>query len=163
MESLGAKFVAAEGIVAEGAGGYAKELAEEQHRRELEVIGATLKEMDLVITTALIPGKPAPRLITRAMLAAMKPGAVVVDLAAEAGGNCEATEAGRDVTAGGVTVLGPLNLPSTLPTDASQMLSRNLLTLIRHLAPEGRLTIDLNDEITGAMALVHRGEVRHRA
>lgn len=163
VESLGARFVAAEGITAEGTGGYAKELAEEQHRRELEVIGKALQEMDLVISTALIPGKPAPRLITRAMLGAMKPGAVVVDLAAEAGGNCEATEAGKEVTAGTVTVLGPLNLPSTIPADASQMYSRNLLTLVRHLAPEGRLVVDLNDEITGALALVHGGEVRHRA
>lgn len=163
VESLGAKFVAAEGITAEGAGGYAKELAEEQHRRELEVIGTALKEMELVITTALIPGRPAPRLITRAMLATMKPGAVIVDLAAEAGGNCEATEAGKDVRVGGVTVLGPLNLPSSVPGHASQMFSRNLVALVRHLAPKGQLVIDLNDEITGAMALAHGGEVRHRA
>ena len=165
VESLGARFVAAEGIVAEGAGGYAKELGEEQHRRELEVIGAALREMDLVITTALIPGKPAPRLITHAMLETMKPGAVIVDLAAEAGGNCEATEAGRDVSVGGVTVLGPVNLPGSMPLHASEMFARNLQALVQHLAPTGAgaLVIDLKDDITGPMALVHGGEVRTRA
>jgi H+-translocating NAD(P) transhydrogenase subunit alpha len=162
VESLGAKFVAAQAVAAEAetTGGYAKELATEQHRRELELIAQHLHDMDLVITTALIPNRPAPRLITAAMVRAMKPGSVIVDLAAEAGGNCELTRPDETVHEGGVVILGPTNLPATVPLHASQMFSRNLLTLLQHLVTAGKLTVDLADEITGAMVVTHQGEIR---
>src|SRR5207302_1847982 len=162
VESLGASFVAPEAVTtaAEAAGGYAAELGEDQQRRELELIHRHIREMDLVITTALIPGRPAPRLITGAMVRDMRSGAVIVDLAAEAGGNCELTRPDETVREGGVTVLGPLNLPATVPLHASQMYSRNLQTLLQHLVKEGALAVDLADEITGAMVVTHQGEIR---
>jgi NAD(P) transhydrogenase subunit alpha len=162
VESLGASFVAAEAVTAaaEAAGGYAAELGEDQQRRELELIHRHIREMDLVITTALIPGRPAPRLITGAMVRDMRSGAVIVDLAAEAGGNCELTRPDETVREGGVTVLGPLNLPATVPLHASQMYSRNLQTLLQHLVKDGALAVDLADEITGAMVVTHQGEIR---
>jgi NAD(P) transhydrogenase subunit alpha len=160
--SLGAKFVASELVApgAEAAGGYAKEQAADEQARTLAAIGAALPEMDLVVSTAAIPGRPAPRLITAAMVATMKPGAVIVDVSAETGGNCELTKPGEVVVAHGVTILGPLNLPSTAAGHASQMFGRNVLTLLQHLAPKNELTIALDDEITGAMAVVHDGQVR---
>ena len=126
----------------------------------LAAIGAHLADMDLVITTAAIPGRAAPRLITSAMLATMRPGSVVVDLAAETGGNCEATRAGETVTVGGVTVIGAVNLPATMPFHASQTYGRNVLTLLQHLSKDGALALDPADEITGAMLAVHGGKVR---
>ena len=165
VQSLGATFVEAEAVssAAEGAGGYAKELAEEQQQKVLEAVGKVLPGIDLVITTAQIPGKPAPRLITSAMLATMAPGAVVVDLAAETGGNCEATVPGETIEVNGVTVMGPLNLPATVPLHASQMFGRNVLTFLQHLAPGNELKLDLADEITGPMAVTHDGAVRFGA
>lgn len=165
VQSLGATFIEAEAVSpsAEGAGGYAKELAQEQQQKVLEAVGKVLPTVDLVITTAQIPGKPAPRLITDAMLATMHPGSVVVDLAAETGGNCEATRAGETVVAHGVIVMGPLNLPATVPLHASQMFGRNVLTLLQHLAPAADLNVDLADEITGPMAVTHAGAVRFGA
>jgi len=162
VQSLGATFIEAEAVstAAEGAGGYAKELAQEQQAKVLEAVGKVLPTMDLVITTAQIPGKPAPRLITDAMLATMQPGAVVVDLAAETGGNCEATRAGETVVVHGVTIMGPLNLPASVPLHASQMFGRNVLTLLQHLAPTAEMKLDLADEITGPMAVTHAGAVR---
>jgi len=162
VQSLGATFIEAEAVstAAEGAGGYARELATEQQQKVLEAVGKVLPTMDLVITTAQIPGKPAPQLITNAMLAAMQPGAVVVDLAAETGGNCEATRAGETVVVHGVIVMGPLNLPASVPLHASQMFGRNVLTLLQHLAPTAEMTLDLADEITGPMAVTHAGAVR---
>ena len=160
--SLGAKFVAAE-LVSSGAetkGGYAKEQGEDEQARTLAAIGAAIPEMDLVISTAAIPGRPAPRLITAAMVATMKPGAVIVDVAAETGGNCELTKPGETIDVHGVTIMGPLNLPSTTAGHASAMFSRNVLTLLQHLAPQNTLTISLDDEITGAMAVAHDGQVR---
>jgi NAD(P) transhydrogenase subunit alpha len=113
------------------------------------------------VTTAQIPGRPAPTLVTREMVESMRPGSVIVDLAAETGGNCELTKAGETVDHSGVVIIGPVNLPATLPTHASQMLSRNVLTFIQHLVTkEGALNIDLDDEITGAMALAHAGQLR---
>jgi H+-translocating NAD(P) transhydrogenase subunit alpha len=155
VQSLGAAFIAADMVQAgaETAGGYAKELAHDQHERELEVIHRHIKDMDLVITTAQIPGKKAPLLITRAMVADMKPGAVIVDLAAETGGNCELTEAGKTVNAGGVLVIGAVHLAATIPFHASQMYSKNLETLLKHLVKDGKVNLDPNDEITGAMIL----------
>jgi H+-translocating NAD(P) transhydrogenase subunit alpha len=163
VQSLGAKFVASELVSAgaEVAGGYAKEQGQDEQARTLAAIGGALPEMDLVVSTAAIPGRPAPRLITTAMLATMKPGSVVVDVSAETGGNCQATVPGETVEVHGVTVMGPLNLPSTAAYHASQMYSRNVLTLLQHLAPKDQpLTIDLTDEITGAMTVVHAGQIR---
>ncbi len=117
----------------------------------------------MVITTALIPGRPAPLLITEEMVGDMKPGSVIVDLAAEAGGNCALTRAGEDVTAGGVTILGPVNLPSSMPTHASQMYSKNITTFLDHLLDEGELKLDFEDEITSATCITHEGRVRHEA
>ena len=160
--SLGAKFIAPElaSSGAEAAGGYAKEQAEDDQVRTLTAIGAALPEMDLVISTAAIPGRPAPRLITAAMVATMKAGAVIVDVAAESGGNCELTVPGETVEVHGVTIMGPLNLPSTTAGHASAMFGRNVLTLLQHLAPKNELTISLDDEITGPMAVTHDGVVR---
>lgn len=161
VESLGATFIAAEAVtVAETSGGYATELAAEQHRRELDLIHQHIRAMDLVITTALVPNRPAPRLVTADMVRDMKPGSVIVDLAAEAGGNCELTRPDEVVDADGVTILGPLNLPATVPTHASQMLSRNVVTLLEHLIKDRAVSVDLSDEITGGMVVTHQGEIR---
>ena len=162
VQSLGAAFVEVP-VQAEGAGGYAKELAEDQQRRVLEAIAAHVPAQDLVITTAQVPGRPAPRLITAEMIRSMKPGSVVVDLAAETGGNCEVTKPGEAVEEAGVHVLGPLNVPSTLAFHASQTYSRNLMSLLQHLLDkEGKPRLDVQDEITGAMMMTHQGEVRKR-
>lgn len=160
VQSLGATFIAAEQVAAEGAGGYARELAAEQQQKVLQAVGKVLPTSDLVITTAQVPGKPAPRLITGDMLATMTPGSVIVDLAAESGGNCEATRAGETVRVNGVTILGPLNLAASLPLHASQMYGRNVLTLLQHLTQSGALAIETADEITGPMAVTHAGAVR---
>jgi NAD(P) transhydrogenase subunit alpha len=162
VQSLGATFVAAElaSDAAQDKGGYAKPQSETERERTLEVLDAHLKEMDLVIATAAIPAKRAPVLITDAMVSHMKPGAVIVDVAAETGGNCELTKPGETVEAHGVTILGPLNLPSTAAVHASQMFSRNVSTLLQHLVKDGEIRIDVGDEITGAMAVTHAGELR---
>ena len=164
VQSLGASFVAAEalGAGAEGAGGYARAQTEDEQARTQAALANHIKDMDLVISTAAIPGRRAPVLITEAMVASMKPGSVIVDLAAETGGNCALTRAGETVvTANGVTILGPVNLPSTMPLHASQMFSRNVLTLLQHLiSKEGQLVVSMDDEITGPMCLVHAGQVR---
>jgi NAD(P) transhydrogenase subunit alpha len=162
VESLGATFVEAEAAVqgAETAGGYARELAEEQQRRVLEVVARHLAQMDLVVTTAQIPGKPAPRLITADMVRSMRPGSVIVDLAAESGGNCEVTVPGEEVAVGGVLVVGPVNLASSVPLHASQMYGRNVLTFLEYHAADGAFRADLDDPITGPMCLVHAGAVR---
>lgn len=161
VQSLGAAFVEVPAVAAEGQGGYAKELGQDEQARVLAAVAAHLKDVDLVVTTAAIPGRAAPRLVTAAMVASMRPGSVIVDLAAEAGGNCELTRAGETVEAHGVTILGPANLAATLPLHASQMYSRNVLTLLTHLSTkEGALRLDPADEITGAMLVVHDGKVR---
>ena len=155
VQSLGATFVASEAVSkdAETAGGYARQQSEDEQARTLETIGKHIVSQDLVITTALIPGRPAPRLITAEMVRGMRPGSVIVDLAAEAGGNCELTKPDERVVDNGVTIVGPTNLPSTVPLHASQMFSRNLETLIKHLAPDGALALDENEEIVKAMLL----------
>ncbi|MEO8294597.1 MAG: Re/Si-specific NAD(P)(+) transhydrogenase subunit alpha [Gemmatimonadota bacterium] len=164
VQSLGASFIAADmaSAGAETAGGYAQELAHDQHERELEAIHRHIRDMDLVITTAQIPGRPAPRLITEAMIGDMKPGAVIVDLAADSGGNCELTQAGETRVVNGVSIIGAVNLPATVPFHASQMYSRNLETLVKHLVADEKITINLEDEITGAMVVTHGGSVRAR-
>ncbi len=162
--SLGAKFLAPEAIAADagGSGGYAKELADEQQQRVLAAIGGAIGQQDVVISTAAIPGRPAPRLITAVMVETMKPGSVIVDVAAETGGNCELTKPGETIEHHGVTIIGQLNLPSTIPTHASQMFARNVQTLIEHLRKDGEVVLDMNDEITGAMCLVYDGARRHQ-
>jgi NAD(P) transhydrogenase subunit alpha len=162
VQSLGATFVAAEMVseAAEAAGGYAREQSADEQQRTAAAIHAHLREVDLVVTTAQVPGRPAPRLVTEAMVREMRPGAVIVDLAAESGGNCELTRPGETVRAHGVTVIGPFDLPSSVPLHASQMLSRNVFALLQHLIKDGRLAIDLADEITAAMAVTHAGERR---
>jgi NAD(P) transhydrogenase subunit alpha len=160
VESLGAKFLAMEQQVeAEGAGGYAKELSEDQHRRELEFLARGVKDADVVITTAAIPGKRAPILVTRAAVEAMRPGSVIVDLAAETGGNCELTQAGNTIEHQGVTILGPTNLPATLPLHASQMYARNVTSFLNHVVKEGTLQLDFADEITKGTCVTHDGKV----
>ena len=161
VESLGARFLAMDITEsAETAGGYAKQLSEETHRRELAFLAEQVKAADIVITTALIPGKPAPRLVTGDAVRGMKPGSVIVDLAAEAGGNCELTQAGTEVHRDGVTILGPLNLASTLPNHASQMYARNVASFLLHVARDGRLNLDFSDEIIRETCVTHAGEVR---
>lgn len=160
--SLGAKFLAPEAIAgdSETAGGYAKELAEEQQKKVIEAVDGAAAVSDLVISTAAIPGRAAPRLILRSTVEKMKPGSVIVDVAAETGGNCELTVPDETVVHQGVTIIGTLNLPSTMSQHASQMFARNVQTLIEHLRKDGKLQIDLSDEITGAMCIAHAGATR---
>ena len=161
VQSLGAKFLEMEiGEHAEAAGGYAKQLSEETHRRELAFIAQQVKDADIVITTAAIPGQRAPVLITADAVRAMKSGALIVDLAVETGGNCELTEAGREVVRNGVLLLGPLNLPSTLPQHASQMYARNISSFLSQLIKDGALRFDFDDEIVRDTCVTHAGEVR---
>jgi NAD(P) transhydrogenase subunit alpha len=160
IASLGASIVAGDIGAAEGTGGYARAQTDEEKAQTQAALAKHIKDQDIVITTAQIPGKPAPRLITKAMVESMKPGSVIVDLAGESGGNCELTQAGRRVEHNGVIIVGPVNLPAMLPAHASQMLSRNVLTFVQHLNKEGRINIDLSDEITGAMAMTHDGQTR---
>jgi NAD(P) transhydrogenase subunit alpha len=161
VESLGAKFLEMQlGEQAEAAGGYAKQLSEDTHRRELAFLAQQVKDADIVITTAAIPGKRAPILITAEAVQGMKPGAVIVDLAAETGGNCEVTEPGSEVRRNGVVILGPLNLPSTLPRHASQMYARNISSFLLHVARDGNLVVDFDDEIIRDTCVTHAGEVR---
>ena len=161
IESLGAKFVAVEldAAQAEDKGGYAKELGEDFYRKQRELLTEVVRQQDVVVATAAVPGKKAPILITADMVAGMVPGSVVVDLAAERGGNCELTQPGSTIVASGVTIIGPLNLPSSVPYHASQMYSRNLAALLKHLIRDGALTIDLADEITRETLVTHRGEI----
>ena len=163
INSLGAKFIEIEGLSnAEGQGGYAKEVGQDEQSRILSTLGKQVPLMDLVITTAQIPNKPAPRLITAAMVATMKPGAVLVDLAAESGGNVEGTRLGEEVvTAGGVVLLGPRNLASTMPLHASMMYAKNVLTLVQLCLKDGALSLNLQDEIINAMLITQDGALRH--
>lgn len=165
VESLGAKFVELplEPGEAEGAGGYARELDEDFYRRQRELMGTVVAASDAVITTALVPGRRAPTLVTADMVAGMRPGSVIVDLAAEQGGNCELTRPDEEVPAHGVTVLGPTNLAATVPGDASQMYARNLVSLLKHLLVDGDLLLDGSDEITRETLLTRDGEVVHSA
>jgi H+-translocating NAD(P) transhydrogenase subunit alpha len=159
IESLGAGWLDLGVVGEETAGGYAQELTEEQQREQQEQLEARLPEFDVVITTALIPGRPAPRLIPASAVAAMRPGSVVVDLAAEAGGNCELTEPGEEVVREGVSIVGLTNLPSSMPYHASQLYARNVSALLQHLAPEGELALDFDDEITAGACVTRKEEV----
>jgi NAD(P) transhydrogenase subunit alpha len=161
VQSLGAKFLEAEeDVTAEGEGGYAKELSEEQHEKELQLIGRAIVDADIVVTTAQIPGRDAPLLITDSMLATMRTGSVIVDLASESGGNCAGTKSGETVVAHGVHILGPVNLPATIPVHASQMYSKNITTLVAEFVGEGgELALDFENDVVGPATVTHDGEV----
>jgi NAD(P) transhydrogenase subunit alpha len=148
VESLGATFLDLGVVGEETEGGYARELTENEQKRQQEALEARIGDFDLVVTTALIPGRPAPQLIPRSAIESMRPGSVIVDLAAEAGGNAELSEADQVVVHQGVTLIGPTNLPSTMPFHASQLYARNVSALLQHLAPDGELQLDFEDEIT---------------
>jgi hypothetical protein len=164
VQSLGAKFLEIElGEQGEGTGGYAKELSEEAHRKEQELVGTHVKDADVVITTALVPGRRAPILVTADMVRGMRPGSVIVDLAAEMGGNCELTSPGETVVRERVTIHGEVNLPSTVAFHASQLYARNVSALIGLLVKDGALAIDLEDEIIKGALITHQGEVVHAA
>jgi NAD(P) transhydrogenase subunit alpha len=161
IESLGAKFVVIDlGASGEGEGGYARALDDATIRRQRELMALVMKEQDVVITTAAVPGRKAPLLITREMVHAMNPGSVIVDLAAERGGNCEVTRPGETVLERGVSVLGPVNVPATVPRHASEMYARNIATFLKNMVTkEGNLNIDVNDEITRETLVTRAGEV----
>jgi len=163
VESLGARFVMldVDSAAAEDKGGYAKALGEEFYRRQRELLTEVVRQQDVVITTAAVPGKKAPVLITREMVSGMTPGSVIVDLAAERGGNCEATRPGETIVENEVLIMGPLNLPSTIPYHASQMYSRNVASFVKHLVKDGRLDVNLDDEITRETLITRGGEVVH--
>jgi proton-translocating NAD(P)+ transhydrogenase subunit alpha len=159
VESLGAAFLELGVVGEETEGGYARELSEEEQRRQQEELEARIGDFDVVVTTALIPGRPAPTLIPQSAIESMRPGSVIVDLAAEAGGNADLTKADEEVTHNGVTILGPTNLPSSMPYHASQLYARNVTALVNHLAPEGELALDFEDEITAGACVTRKEEV----
>jgi len=160
IESLGARFVDT-GVAAAGTGGYARELTDEEKARQAERLGKAVAQCDALITTAAIPGKRAPRIITADMVARMKPGAVVVDMAAESGGNVEGTVAGEKTWIGEVLVIGPTHIPSRMPVHASEMLAKNLYNFISPFIKDGTLALDWEDEVMAGSCLTHAGEVRH--
>ena len=160
VESLGASFLDLGVVGEETEGGYARELTEDDRRRQQAELERRLPEFDVVITTAQIPGRPAPRLIPASAVEAMRPGSVIVDLAADSGGNCELTEPGAEVVHHGVVIIGPADLAATMPVDASRLYSRNVSALLEHLAPEGELALDFEDEITAAACVTRKEAVR---
>ncbi|MBV9647970.1 MAG: Re/Si-specific NAD(P)(+) transhydrogenase subunit alpha [Candidatus Eremiobacteraeota bacterium] len=162
VQSLGASFLEMDlGIDAEGVGGYAKELSAEHADKQRAFMEQHIGASDVVVTTAAVPGKRAPLLITEEAVKAMKPGSVIVDIAAETGGNCALTEPGAVVVRYGVTIIGTTNLPSSMPYHASQLYSRNVFALLQHLLKEGQLTFDYDDPITRGTTLTHDGEIVH--
>ena len=160
VKSLGAKFVET-GVTAEGAGGYARELTAEEKAKQQEVLDGRIAAADCVITTAGVPGRPAPRIITRGAVERMKAGAVIVDLLAENGGNCELSKAGETVEHGGVRIIGPVNLPATVAHHASEMYAKNLLNFLKPALKDGAVTIDWTDEVFAASCVTHEGAIRH--
>jgi NAD(P) transhydrogenase subunit alpha len=163
-ESLGAKFIEVPSEESgEGKGGYAKEVSKEFLAKQQQLVGERIAGAHVVVSTALVPGRPAPKLIPAAVVERMRPGSVVVDLAAPEGGNCELTEPGKDVVKHGVTIVGHKNLPGTVPTDASILYARNVQSLLLHVAKKGELALDLADDITRGTLLTHGGEIVHEA
>ena len=162
VKSLGAKFVDV-GVTAEGQGGYARELTAEEKAKQLEVLDARIAAADAVITTASVPGRRAPVIVSRAAVERMKQGAVIVDIAAEQGGNCELTRVGETVEHNGVRIIGPVNLPGQLAYNASEMYARNLLNFLRPAIDKGELKIDWSDEVFAQSCLTHEGQIRHEA
>jgi NAD(P) transhydrogenase subunit alpha len=163
VESLGARFVVLEieNAGAEEKSGYAKAMGEDFYRRQREALANVLAEQNVVITTAAVPGRKAPILITAGMAERMAPGSVIVDIAAEHGGNCELTEAGAVVERNGVRILGPTNLPSTIPFHASQMYAKNIASFLKYLVKDGQLVLDREDEIVRETLVTCDGEVVH--
>jgi H+-translocating NAD(P) transhydrogenase subunit alpha len=161
IESLGGKFI--ELPMQEsgaGEGGYAKEMGEEFLKKQREIVAERVAQADVVVTTALIPGRPAPKLVPKEMVERMRPGAIIVDLAVSQGGNCELSKPGQDVVHQGVTIVGATNLPSEMAHDASLLYARNILALLKPMIKEGELTVDLEDDVVGPSLLVHGGEVK---
>ena len=162
VQSLGARFLEIDlGESGEGAGGYAKELSEEAHKKEIELLAKAVRENDIVITTAAIPGRKAPVLITADMVPSMRPGSVIVDLAAETGGNCELTEPGKTVVKHGVTIIGTVNVPSTMPYHASQMYSRNVASLLALFVKDGKADVGVDDDVVKGTLITKDGAVVH--
>ncbi|HEY9512778.1 MAG TPA: NAD(P) transhydrogenase subunit alpha [Rhodanobacter sp.] len=162
VESLGAKFLEL-GVSAAGSGGYARELSAEERAAQQQALAEHLKSIDVIVTTAAIPGRPAPKILTTAMVEGMKPGALIVDLAAEGGGNCELTRPGERVEHAGVVILGPLNLPAGAPLHASEMYARNVRNFVDLLIHDGALQPDFNDELIAKCCVSHAGETRFKA
>jgi H+-translocating NAD(P) transhydrogenase subunit alpha len=162
VASLGAKFVET-GVSAEGEGGYARELTEEEKQKQQAALDAEIAVSDVVISTAAIPGRPAPKIISAAAVGNMQPGAVIVDLAAETGGNCELTRAGSTIVENNVKIVGPVNLPASLGRHASEMYARNLFNFISPAIKDGELAIDWEDEVFAASAMTRDGEIQHEA
>ncbi|KAB2898950.1 MAG: NAD(P) transhydrogenase subunit alpha [Dokdonella sp.] len=161
IESLGARFLDL-GVSAAGSGGYARELTAEEREQQQRALAEQLKGFDVVVTTAAVPGRKAPRIISAAMVAGMRPGAVIVDIAAETGGNVEGSEAGKTVTsANGVSLIGTANLPSSAPVHASEMYARNLYNFLELMLADGELKLDWDDELIAKTCLTHAGEIRH--
>lgn len=161
-ESLGAKFVDT-GVDARGTGGYARELTQEEKDKIASVVTKHIQSADIIITTAAIPGRPSPKLISKAQVDGMKAGSVIIDLAAEGGGNCEYTQPGETVQVGQVTVVGPLNVPSMLGEHASELYAKNQFNLIELFLKDGAINLDWDDEIIAKTALTHAGEIRNEA
>src|SRR6202047_696964 len=160
VKSLGAKFVET-GVSADGTGGYARELTDEEKRKQQEVLDSRIAAADAVVTTASVPGRPAPKIISRAAVERMRPGSVIVDIAAEQGGNCELTRAGETVEHQGVKIIGAVNLPAQLSYNASEMYARNLLNFLKPAIDKGELAIDWSDEVFAQSCLTHEGAIRH--
>ena len=159
VESLGAQFLDLGVVGEESEGGYARELTPEEQQRQQAELEKRIPEFDVVITTALVPGRPAPKLIPATAVRGMRAGSVIVDLAAEAGGNCELTEPGEEVVREGVVILGLLNLPSTMPSHASQLYAKNVAALLDLLVADGELKLDFEDEIVAGACVTRRQEV----
>jgi NAD(P) transhydrogenase subunit alpha len=159
VESQGAKFLDL-GVSAAGSGGYARELSAEERAAQQQALADHLKSFDVVVSTAAVPGRPAPKILSTAMVEGMKPGALIVDLAAEGGGNCELTRPGERVEHGGVVILGPLNLPAGAPLHASEMYARNVFNFVELLVHEAALKPDFDDELVAKSCLSHAGETR---
>ncbi|MDH3986404.1 MAG: NAD(P)(+) transhydrogenase (Re/Si-specific) subunit alpha, partial [Gammaproteobacteria bacterium] len=160
VESLGARFIDID-VAAEGTGGYARELTEDEKQQQQAVLAEHIAAADVVITTAALPGRPSPKIIPTSMVDGMKPGSVIVDLAAEGGGNCELTQAGEQLDHNGVIIYGPLDVPSMLAVHASEMYAKNLLNFLTPMIQDGQLAPDWDDEVIADSALTHAGEIRH--
>jgi NAD(P) transhydrogenase subunit alpha len=160
VESLGARFIDID-VAAEGTGGYARELTEEEKQQQQAVLAEHIAAADVVITTAALPGRPSPKIIPASMVTGMKPGSVIIDLAAEGGGNCELTQAGEQIDHNGVTIYGPLDVPGMLAVHASEMYAKNLLNFLTPMIQDGQLAPDWDDEVIADSALTHAGEIRH--
>jgi NAD(P) transhydrogenase subunit alpha len=160
VESLGARFVDVQ-VTAQGSGGYARELTEEEKAQEVAVLSQHVSQADAIISTAGVPGKRAPCIISKAMVEAMKPGSVIIDTAAYSGGNCELTRPGHKIEHNCVIIYGPLNVPAMLPVHASEMFAKNLVNFLPLIVRDGEIRPDWDDEIVRGSVMTHAGEIRH--